>query len=148
MPQYRSRTSTAGRNMAGIRSLWRATGMKDEDFWQTHADREPLLLKAGRQIVENAKRYYEQDDAMGGSTNTILHLLAAAHPNITWKMFTGPAGSWQRPCRPGISCAARRRTWWQPLEARPRKVSAALKAYALLATSADKGAVRDLEKLR
>ncbi len=116
MPQYRSRTSTAGRNMAGAHSLWRATGMKEEDFWQTHADREPLLLKAGRQIVENAKRYYEQDDAsvlplsiasmtsfenamaldvaMGGSINTILHLLAAAHPNITWKMFTGPAVSW------------------------------------------------------
>ena len=66
----------------------------------THADREQLFLKAGRQIVANAKRYYEQDDAsvlprsiasmaafenamimdiaMGGSTNTILHLLAAA----------------------------------------------------------------------
>ncbi len=66
----------------------------------THADREQLFLKAGRQIVENARRYYELDDAsvlplsiasveafenamvldiaMGGSTNTILHLLAAA----------------------------------------------------------------------
>ncbi|CCK74358.1 MAG: dihydroxy-acid dehydratase [Oleispira antarctica] len=66
----------------------------------THSDREELFLKAGRQIVENAKRYYEQDDesvlprsianfkafenamtldiVMGGSTNTILHLLAAA----------------------------------------------------------------------
>ena len=32
MPTYRSKTSTAGRNMAGARSLWRATGMKDEDF--------------------------------------------------------------------------------------------------------------------
>ncbi|MFA9440849.1 dihydroxy-acid dehydratase [Uliginosibacterium sp. sgz301328] len=32
MPQYRSRTSTQGRNMAGARALWRATGMKDEDF--------------------------------------------------------------------------------------------------------------------
>src|SRR5690606_24600214 len=32
MPQYRSRTSTHGRNMAGARALWRATGMKDEDF--------------------------------------------------------------------------------------------------------------------
>jgi dihydroxy-acid dehydratase len=32
MPQYRSKTSTAGRNMAGARALWRATGMKDEDF--------------------------------------------------------------------------------------------------------------------
>jgi dihydroxy-acid dehydratase len=66
----------------------------------THADREYLFLEAGRLIVANAKRYYEQDDAsvlprsiatfaafenamsldiaMGGSTNTILHLLAAA----------------------------------------------------------------------
>ncbi len=67
----------------------------------THADREELFLEAGRKIVGLAKRYYEQDDesalprsiatkaafenaisldiAMGGSTNTVLHLLAAAH---------------------------------------------------------------------
>jgi dihydroxy-acid dehydratase len=67
----------------------------------THSDRERLFLEAGRVIVDIAKRYYEQDDssvlprsiacyqafenamtldiAMGGSTNTILHLLAAAH---------------------------------------------------------------------
>ncbi|MFW8594140.1 dihydroxy-acid dehydratase [Cribrihabitans neustonicus] len=32
MPMYRSRTSTHGRNMAGARGLWRATGMKDDDF--------------------------------------------------------------------------------------------------------------------
>jgi dihydroxy-acid dehydratase len=32
MPQYRSRTTTHGRNMAGARSLWRATGMVDTDF--------------------------------------------------------------------------------------------------------------------
>ena len=32
MPVYRSRTSTAGRNMTGSRALWRATGMKDGDF--------------------------------------------------------------------------------------------------------------------
>jgi len=32
MPPYRSRTSTHGRNMAGARGLWRATGMKDHDF--------------------------------------------------------------------------------------------------------------------
>ncbi|SHF87194.1 dihydroxy-acid dehydratase [Microbulbifer donghaiensis] len=66
----------------------------------THADREALFLRAGREIVALTKRYYEQDDeralprnianraafanamaldiAMGGSTNTILHLLAAA----------------------------------------------------------------------
>jgi len=66
----------------------------------THADREMLFVKAGRLIVELCKRWYENDDAsvlprsiatfsafenamsldiaMGGSTNTVLHLLAAA----------------------------------------------------------------------
>jgi dihydroxy-acid dehydratase len=66
----------------------------------THADRRQLFLKAGRQIVELCQRWYEKDDAsvlprsiatfqafenamsldiaMGGSTNTVLHLLAAA----------------------------------------------------------------------
>ena len=53
----------------------------------THSDRKNLFLEAGRTIVDLAQRYYEQDDAsvlprniaMGGSTNTVLHLLAAAH---------------------------------------------------------------------
>ncbi len=67
----------------------------------THADRKELFLRAGRLIVDLAKRYYDQDDtsvlprsianfkafenamnldiAMGGSTNTVLHLLATAH---------------------------------------------------------------------
>ncbi|ATB27641.1 dihydroxy-acid dehydratase [Melittangium boletus] len=66
----------------------------------THADRKQLFLRAGRLVVELAKRYYDQEDAsvlprniatkaafenamaldvsMGGSTNTVLHLLAAA----------------------------------------------------------------------
>ena len=34
MPKYRSATTTHGRNMAGARALWRATGMTDADFWQ------------------------------------------------------------------------------------------------------------------
>ena len=63
MPTYRSRTTTAGRNMAGARALWRATGM------------------------------------------------------------------------------------YRPAETRPRKVTTALKVYASMATSADKGAVRDLSRL-
>jgi dihydroxy-acid dehydratase len=67
----------------------------------THADREGLFVEAGHLIVDLARRYYEQDDesalprkiasfkafenamtldiAMGGSTNTVLHLLAAAY---------------------------------------------------------------------
>ncbi len=43
--------------------------------------------------------------------------------------------------------AAQDAAGWKPARPRPRKVSAALKAYALLATSADKGAVRDLSLL-
>ena len=67
----------------------------------THADRKQLFLDAGRTAVDLCRRYYEQDDesvlprniatfkafenamtldiAMGGSTNTVLHLLAAAY---------------------------------------------------------------------
>ncbi len=67
----------------------------------THEVRKELFMEAGRQIVELTRRYYEKDDAsvlprsictfeafenamsldiaMGGSTNTVLHLLAAAH---------------------------------------------------------------------
>ncbi len=66
----------------------------------THADREQLFLEAGRRVVDLARRHYEKDDhdvlprtvagpaafhnamtldiAMGGSTNTVLHILAAA----------------------------------------------------------------------
>lgn len=76
----------------------------------THVDRRALFLEAGERIVELAKRYYEQDDqsvlprnianfkafenamtldiAMGGSSNTVLHLLAAAQEadiNFTMK---------------------------------------------------------------
>ena len=75
----------------------------------THADRKELFLRAGRLIVEITKRYYEEDDesvlprsiatfdafenamaldiAMGGSTNTVLHLLAAAtEAGVPFKM--------------------------------------------------------------
>ncbi len=67
----------------------------------THSDRRRLFVEAGHLIVDLAQRYYEQDDAsvlprsiasfkafenamtmdiaMGGSTNTVLHLLAAAY---------------------------------------------------------------------
>ncbi|WMS42230.1 dihydroxy-acid dehydratase [Acuticoccus sp. MNP-M23] len=67
----------------------------------THSDRERLFVEAGHLIVDLARRFYEQDDesvlprniasvkafenamtldiSMGGSTNTVLHLLAAAH---------------------------------------------------------------------
>ena len=111
----------------------------------THADRKRLFVEAGHLIVDLARRYYEQDDAsvlpraiasfeafenamtldiaMGGSTNTVLHLLAAAQegevdftmrdidrlsrrvpvlckvapssPTCMWRMCIAPAASWR-----------------------------------------------------
>ena len=43
MPPYRSRTTTHGRNMAGARGLWRATGMKDGDFGKP-------IIRGGEQL--------------------------------------------------------------------------------------------------
>lgn len=48
----------------------------------------------------------------------------------------------------GSRRTARDKKGWQPEEKRPRQISAALKAYAMFATSADKGAVRDLDQLK
>ena len=87
----------------------------------THAQRKELFLQAGRLIVDLARRYYEQDDAsvlprsiaskqafenamsldiaMGGSTNTILHLLAAANEaGVDFKMADIDQLSRKVPC--------------------------------------------------
>ncbi len=87
----------------------------------THAQRKELFLEAGRLIVAITKRHYEQDDmsvlprniaskaafenamsldvAMGGSTNTVLHLLAAAHEaEVDFKMADIDRISRQVPC--------------------------------------------------
>lgn len=87
----------------------------------THADRKELFLRAGRSIVELAKRYYEQNDAsvlprsiatkaafenamaldvsMGGSTNTVLHILAAAQEaGVDFTMADIDAISRKVPC--------------------------------------------------
>ena len=87
----------------------------------THADRKELFLRAGRTAVELCKRYYEQDDAsvlpravaskaafenamaldvaMGGSTNTVLHILAAAQEaGIDFTMRDIDAISRKVPC--------------------------------------------------
>ncbi|MDG1821088.1 MAG: dihydroxy-acid dehydratase [Methylophilaceae bacterium] len=87
----------------------------------THGARKELFLQAGRTIVELAKRHYEQDDyavlprnianrkafenamaldvSMGGSTNTVLHLLAAAHEaELDFKMADIDQISRKVPC--------------------------------------------------
>ncbi len=97
----------------------------------THADRKQLFLRAGRLIVELAKRYYEQDDAsvlprniatfaafqnamsldvaMGGSTNTVLHLLAAAHEaGVDFSMSDIDAISRRVPCLSKVAPATQK----------------------------------------
>ena len=87
----------------------------------THADRKRLFVEAGHLVVDLAKRYYEQNDtsvlprnvankrafenamsldiAMGGSTNTVLHILAAAHEGgIDFTMNDIDALSRRVPC--------------------------------------------------
>lgn len=87
----------------------------------THADRKMLFEEAGRRIVEITKQYYEKDDAsvlprsiatfeafqnamtldvaMGGSTNTVLHLLAVAHEaKVEFNMDDMDAISRKVPC--------------------------------------------------
>jgi dihydroxy-acid dehydratase len=97
----------------------------------THAKRKELFLEAGRTIVELAKRYYEQDDesvlprsiatksaflnamsldiAMGGSTNTILHLLAAANEaGVDFKMADIDRLSRRVPCLSKVAPATQK----------------------------------------
>jgi dihydroxy-acid dehydratase len=97
----------------------------------THADRKQLFLRAGRLIVDLAKRYYEQDDAsvlprsiatfeafqnamsldvaMGGSTNTVLHLLAAAHEaGVDFTMSDIDAISRRVPCLSKVAPATQK----------------------------------------
>jgi dihydroxy-acid dehydratase len=97
----------------------------------THADRKQLFLQAGRQIVELAKRYYEGDDesvlprsiatkaafenamsldvAMGGSTNTVLHLLATAQEaGVDFKMADIDRISRRVPCLAKVAPATQK----------------------------------------
>ncbi|UXZ05146.1 dihydroxy-acid dehydratase [Moraxella nasicaprae] len=97
----------------------------------THAKRKELFLQAGRMIVELAKRHYEGDDysvlprsiatksafenamsldiAMGGSTNTILHLLAAAHEaGVDFKMADIDRLSRSVPCLSKVAPATQK----------------------------------------
>ena len=123
----------------------------------THADRRQLFLRAGRTIVELARRYYEKDDAsvlprsigsfkafenaisldvaMGGSTNTVLHLLAAAsEAGVDFTMKDIDRISRKVPClckvAPAVADvhiegrASRRRHHGHPRRARPQRSAA------------------------
>ena len=53
MPRYRSKITTEGRNMAGARALWRATGMKKEDF------QKPIIANSFTQFVPGHVHLHE-----------------------------------------------------------------------------------------
>jgi dihydroxy-acid dehydratase len=97
----------------------------------THADRKELFLEAGRVVVELAKRFYEQEDesvlprniasfkafenamtldvSMGGSTNTVLHLLAAAQEGgVDFTMSNIDALSRHVPCLSKVAPATQK----------------------------------------
>lgn len=77
MPDYRSRTSTHGRTMAGARALWRATGMKEEDFGK------PIIAIVNsftqfvpghthlHEIGQNVKKIIDANGGHGAEFNTI-----------------------------------------------------------------------------
>src|SRR5512140_1016576 len=77
MPTYRSRTSTFGRNMAGARALWRATGVKEGDFGK------PIIAIVNsftqfvpghvhlHEIGQHVKKIIEQQGCFAAEFNTI-----------------------------------------------------------------------------
>jgi len=109
MPKLRSATSTQGRNMAGARALWRATGMTDGDFGK------PIIA-----VVNSFTQF------MPG------HVHLKDMGQLVARAIEGAGG---------VAIDV-----WRPI-GRIRPISYALKNYAMLATSADKGAVRNRELL-
>ena len=127
----------------------------------THAARRELFLDAGRTVVDLARRYYAEDDdsvlprnvasrhafenamaldvAMGGSTNTVLHILAAAHEaDLEFTLADIDAVSRRVPCvskvapnsvAPHGGRAPRRRHPRDPRRARPRRSAAPRRAH-------------------
>ena len=92
MPQYRSRTSTAGRNMAGARALWRATGMKDGDF------EKPIIAIANSftqfvpghvHLKDLGQLVAREIEAAGG----VAKEKASLHPHICGPKTTGKISS-------------------------------------------------------
>lgn len=147
----------------------------------THAARRELFLTAGRTVVELAPLVRERrrlgaaardreparlrergwlDVTMGGSTNTVLHILAAAHEaGLDFTLADIDAVSRRVPCVSKVAPNSnfpmggrppRRRHPRDPRRARPRRtaaprrpyLTAALRAYAELVTSGATGAVR------
>ena len=63
MPKYRSRTTTEGRGQAGARALWRATGMKDDDFVK------PIIAVVNSFTQCSGTRAFKRYGAIGSKRN-------------------------------------------------------------------------------
>ncbi len=91
MPAYRSRTTTHGRNMAGARGLWRATGMKDGDFGKPiiaivnsftqfvpgHVHLKDLGQLVAREVEAEREKLAELQEARGRLTAALARLREA-----------------------------------------------------------------------
>ena len=73
MPEYRSRTTTHGRNQAGARALWRATGMKEGDF------NKPMIA-----VVNSFTQFVPGH----------VHLKDMVHPETTQTIILCNVGTW------------------------------------------------------
>lgn len=150
MTRYRSYRVTQGQSAASARLLWRGPAMQEivnlPMLLNSHnLDRDCALINDGRFSGATAGLsvgHVSPEAASGG----MIGLVEDGDP-IEIDL---PARSLRLAVPVGELAArraameARGRTEWKPKNPRTRQVSIGLKAYALLATSADKGAVRDL----
>src|ERR1035441_8253243 len=89
MPEYRSRTTTHGRNMAGARSLWRATGMKDADFvnktfaWlkSTYENVIEKALELAKRNIGSVGRDPETGNAIDPSDSRAMEVISIEYIN-------------------------------------------------------------------
>ena len=102
MPTYRSRTTTHGRNMAGARALWRATGMKDGDFDKPiiavvnsftqfvpgHVHLKDLGQLVARERAEGRERHLARGAALDSDKERAI-LLRTAAPNLSSLLLRG-----------------------------------------------------------
>jgi dihydroxy-acid dehydratase len=168
VPELRSRTVTHGRNMAGARALMQASGVAREDFGKPiiavansftefvpgHTHLQPVgrivseAIHAAGGIAREFNTIAVDDGIAMGHAGMLYSLpsrdLIADSVEYMVQAHCADALVCVSNCdkiTPGMLTAALR------LKQRDRKVSAALRAYAAMATSADRGAVRDVSKL-
>jgi dihydroxy-acid dehydratase len=118
MPPYRSRTSTHGRNMAGARGLWRATGMRDGDFGK------PIIAVANsftqfvpghvhlKDLGQLVAREIEAAGGVAKEFNTIAvdDGIAMGHDGMLYSLPPIASNTWPTPIAPTLWCASRTAT--------------------------------------